>query len=154
MYIKCSDNFDASTFSDDTNIRVKNAHNTTSEELLSIYAYDPSFLVRYNVANNPRTPGEVLADIYQGVYTKTETNNGTVIAAEDQRKGIDLALAKHPNTPPEILEELSKSELWSVRWKVASNPNASDNTILALVDDSDCDVRCKACIQANDRGLL
>ena len=49
------------------------------------------------------------------------------------------ALARHPNSPPAVLEELAVSDQESVRWLVTRNPSATDEiraaAVLAGVDD-------------------
>ena len=48
----------------------------------------------------------------------------------------NLNLAKDPNTPPEILDQLSYDEDWSVRSNVARNLNTSQESLKNLANDN------------------
>ena len=53
-----------------------------------------------------------------------------------------LELAKHPNTPVEILKVIATDEHYYVRHWVAKHPNTSVETLKVLATDKDYDIRC------------
>ena len=46
-----------------------------------------------------------------------------------------MFVAGNPNTPNEILQELSKNEDWVIRTHVAKNPNTPKETLITLSKD-------------------
>ena len=143
MYIKCSEEYDPTTaFSNNSDRRLAAASTTTSIELLEIYSFDPVFLVRYRVTQNKNTPGDVLQDILDGQLD------------DEERKLVQLQVAKHPNALPETLAELSTSDSWTVRWRVAENPNTPTDVLLTLTNDPDLDVRTAATTSMYSRGAI
>jgi DNA-directed RNA polymerase subunit RPC12/RpoP len=83
------------------------------------------------LAENPRTPAEVLA---QAARLNGERTNS-------DRVDMDEALAKHPNAPPALLAELARSEDDSAREAVAANPATPVEVLEALASDPEWDVR-------------
>ena len=59
--------------------------------------------------------------------------------SETTYRSVVSALARHPNTPSAVLEELAVSDWESVRWLVTRNPSATDEiraaAVLAGMDD-------------------
>ncbi len=118
--------------------------------------------VRLQVAKNPNTPLIVLQNLandtdryiaqtaatliaeQQGEYTaeavrenpKTPPDVLEKLAQKDPR-----TVGKHPNTPPELLLEFSKSVNERLRESVAENPNAPVSILEELAQDDSCEVR-------------
>ena len=51
-------------------------------------------------------------------------------------------IARNPNTPSKILEQLATDEHSSVRWWVAQNPNIPPKALVVLATDDELFVRC------------
>jgi len=87
--------------------------------VLAALACDPSFAVRRPVAENPRTPPEVLG----------------LMADEAERlddENMSLSLAKNPSTPADHLGEWADSEWYMLRRNVAGNPNTPPDALQRL----------------------
>ena len=54
---------------------------------------------------------------------------------------VRRSAAGNPNTPVDVLVELSKDIEWVVRCSAAGNPNIPVDVLVELSKDSDCDVR-------------
>ena len=54
---------------------------------------------------------------------------------------VRISVAGNPNTPADVLTELSKDSDYIVRCLVAKNPNTPTGVLTELAKDSDCDVR-------------
>lgn len=61
--------------------------------------------------------------------------------------GIDLALARHPDTPASVLQRLSKDLEAETRVAVAKHPNTAPDTLTELAEDDSAAVR--AAVQKN-----
>lgn len=82
------------------------------------------------VANNPRTPRNVLAWLYSH---RSECHLGK---AGDLSWSVFLAgVSGNPNTPPEILTELATSSDDSIRSDVASNASTPPQVLARLASD-------------------
>jgi hypothetical protein len=73
----------------------KSKHSTP--ELLSELSQHESWLVRWHVAENLKTPNETL-----------------VVLSQDQNGIVVKYVAQNPNTPLHILQMLTKHEFWGV----------------------------------------
>ena len=101
----------------------------TPAEVLAIYAYDPSEMVRKAVAGNPNTPQEVLEDI---------------IHAKGNNWEIRSAVVRNPNVSAELLTELAKDKAAKVRKAVADNSDTPFEVLMQLAHDSDWLTRVRA----------
>lgn len=82
------------------------------------------------VANNPRTPRDVLAWLYAH---RTECE---LVQASDLSWSVFLGgMSSNPNTPPEILAELATSSDESIRSRVAANESAPPQVLARLASD-------------------
>lgn len=117
--------------------------NNTPSDVLATLAKDINDDVCNSVAVNPKTPNNVLAILSKDVnpetrrrvasnpYTHTDiikilardTYNFSKSEYESPRLYIQEAIALNPNSPPEVLEELSKSDNKNVREAVVFNSN-------------------------------
>jgi hypothetical protein len=71
-----------------------------------------------------------------------------MLLTDDKRKW-----ARNLTTPTEVLAELASDRDWFVRYLVASNPNASVDTLGKLRRDNDPDVRYHAAVKPQYRSL-
>jgi len=61
--------------------------------------------------------------------------------SKDEDNWVRQYVAKNPNTPIQFLEELSKDEIWYIRYAIAGNPNASKEILISLLEDSNSKIR-------------
>jgi len=87
--------------------------------VLAALAYDPSFVVRRAVAENPRTPSAVLG------LTAAE-------AKQIDGKNMCLSLAKNPSMPADWLEKWADDEWYMMRRNVAGNPSTPPDALQRL----------------------
>jgi hypothetical protein len=121
-----------------------------SPELLTALAEDEDEdkNVRYEVAENPNTPPEVLAalakdeDFRMNVAMNSNTPKETLAAlSKDGSRYVVYAVAGNPSTPPEVLRYLADSTDPLTRETVAGNPNTPREVLTALAGDTDRHVR-------------
>jgi hypothetical protein len=93
-------------------------------------------VIKYSIQNNDLEVAERAAspETLQWVYEKA-------VRGEADPFGVPLFLAQNPNTPPSILEGLSKHEHSSVRVFVVRHPNTSFGVITSMSNDCDQHVR-------------
>jgi len=118
-------------------------HQNALPETLDRLADDSYFIVRFYVAQNEHTSADtldrlssdddmdVLSAIAKNPNTSVETLNG--IFQEHDMFNVNISLAKNPNCPPEILDELSSKDN-GVKEFIAMNPNATAETLDRLAD--------------------
>ncbi len=94
-------------------------------------ASNSSAKVRQNLASNPNTTSDNLTIIALTMIT------------EATNLEVQKAVASHPNTPINFLENLSEAINYSIRASVASNPNAPQYLIEKLAQDESVEV-CRA----------
>jgi hypothetical protein len=113
----------------DANILSIIAQNTKlTPELQEKLASNLSNKVRHSLATNPNATAETLSIIYL-----------TMMTAETDIE-VHLAVASHPNTPVDFIENLSIAKNSAVRAGVASNPNAPQYLIEKLAQDESVEV--------------
>ena len=107
---------------------------------------DPAY--RENVANNPSTPADILAELandeYEDVRTAVASNPNTPAnvlrqLAGDQETYVRYNVADNPNTPADALAELADDKddkIWNIRTRVAENPNTPVNVLRQLAKDT------------------
>jgi hypothetical protein len=110
----------------------QNANSETCERLINYY----NLKLRCSVVQNPNISIKVLEKLlqhnnndirlsafkaYQERYAKSENTSNFL---------IELEAAKHPNTPPEKLSELTKSKWALVREALAAHPRAGESYII------------------------
>lgn len=102
-------------------------HPNTSPEILTKLCSYPSFRVVWEVTRNPNSTTAVL----------TEAIRSNSPGGQKLSKFIEVrrAVARHPQTDPQILTELASDLEWQVRDQVASNPNTPAETIVLLTKD-------------------
>lgn len=112
---------------------------------------DPAY--RYNVAINPNTPADTLAELandeYKDVRTAVAENPNTPAnvlrqLADDTETYVRYCVADNPNTPADALAELASDEgdrIWNVRIRVAENPNTPVDVLRQLANDENTYVR-------------
>ncbi|PSB05029.1 hypothetical protein [Merismopedia glauca] len=137
---------------------------TTSADILAQIAEDPDneddSLIKA-VADNPNTPGSVLAtlwknrdewgkkyksceiwhflDIAIARHPNTPVSLIAELFADNYARGnlfVREALAQNPNTPAQILVKLAQEEHYSVRKGVAKNPNTPRNILESWASES------------------
>ena len=89
----------------------------TPEMLASIYARDKSDEILYALALNPRTPKEILSELYERI---------------DEEETIALHLAFNPATEATVLEQLFKKAKPEINEGLAKNPATPDAILEAL----------------------
>ena len=89
---------------------------------------------------------ETLRDVVRNPNTPPE-----ILAqlSEDKDVKIRLGIARNPNTPPEILAQLSTDEANYVRFMVAQNPNTSPEILAQLSEDENQSVRASVTYNPN-----
>lgn len=98
-------------------------HPNVDSDTLDKLVQDPEFMVCYYALSNPNTPEAILRKAVD--YA---TNRGN----KSEESGMKSCIAKHNNTPADILDRLSMDWSISVRTHVAKNPNTSVDTLLAM----------------------
>ena len=93
-------------------------------------AVNSSAKVRKSLASNPNVTSEILTIIALSMIT------------EETSIEVQAAIASHPNTPVNFLENLSEARNPSIRAGVASNPNAPQDLIEKLAQDESVEVSC------------
>ncbi|CAB4159404.1 hypothetical protein UFOVP699_140 [uncultured Caudovirales phage] len=83
---------------------------------------DPELDVRVNVADNPNSPEKAL----RRVYDEKDEDSGTM---------INKKLARNPNTPVDILIDLSKHPFTIFRVAVAQNPSLPMEDLVRMLED-------------------
>jgi hypothetical protein len=91
----------------------------TPVDVLEILSEDVDWSVRRNVAENPNTPVDVLKELSKD---------------EDEDEDVIRAVAGNPNTPVDVLKELAKDDYWRVRWRVAQNPNSTEQILVSVFE--------------------
>jgi hypothetical protein len=95
--------------------------------ILSRLAEDDCESIRRSVAENPRTPPEMLKRL-----------------SSDPGIEVRLAVAENPNTQPEVLSILAEDHAVDVRFGVAENPHMPEDILLKLAQDENPYIRCRA----------
>jgi len=120
----------------------RNPH-VSSEILERIYVIQraipepDSYSVRWALADNPRTPQDILNEL------------GTL-----HERQVVVAVATNPNTPAETINRLASISDSFVRKKVASNPLLTRENLQSLTADPDKLVRENAALNLQRRGQL
>ncbi len=141
------------------------SHRNASEELLASLAFDPDFVVQYNVARNMKTPQDKLLMLAQSVpfTSKPEGAEATGDAMTQWRmletvaenpnspsEALEIAarnpegkyeLARHKNTPPDVLRKLADDGTPYFLSILAQNPKVPRDALLKLSQHSDKDVQ-------------
>jgi hypothetical protein len=84
-----------------------------TEEQIRNMNYDE----QYNLAINPNTPVELLAEL-----------------AKDEKWTVRREVAQNPKTPVGVLKELSIDKEENVRYLVAKNPNSTAQILVSCFD--------------------
>ena len=111
---------DIESMSTDEKINLAKNKNA-SPEILEKLADDEDANVRYYVAENPKTPADILKKL----------------AREDEESGVRQAVAYNPNTPADILKKLAEDKDDDVKWAVAANTKTPVDILKKLADDKD-----------------
>lgn len=90
----------------------------TSVEELWMLAIDDIDNVRRRVAENCKSPPELLASL-----------------AEDENAEVRVAVAENPQTPAVLLQRLAVDGHADVRYSIAENPNMPEEILVLLCDD-------------------
>lgn len=112
---------------------IKNS-NTTPETLAKIT--ERAVKLRHKelislLGRNPKLPAEKFYTIYEfGKAIRRRFGDTEVMLIGD----IETGLALNPNTPPEILEELSTAQNSAIALFVAGNPNTTIETLTRLAE--------------------
>ena len=133
------------------------AAHTPDPVLLEAYQYDPESFVRGSLAENPNTPASVLENMISGPHSSYELEaiarnpnasadtltklflsltdlDLTSESLGDDYDDIVRGIAFNPNTPKDLLQELSEAADAVVRSCVASNPSAPLDALEYMAD--------------------
>lgn len=124
---------------------------STPNNLLEELALDSREDVQAAVANNPSTSAFILGklaenparDLAVAMHKNTPLELLPKILerlAADTRLSVRIFVAKHPQTPAEILAKWAKDK-WEVRLYIAQNPNAPVEVLEQLAKDFSSEVR-------------
>jgi hypothetical protein len=132
------------------------ANPATPAHVLSRFARSRDAALRWSVAGNPSLDAESIERLARSRDTSIlfqlaqnpATNATTLQRLARRRGGIDNSdqedsisnllresVAKHPNTPPEVLEKLSDDERLSVTYFAIRNPNMPEESLARFADD-------------------
>ena len=112
---------------DDSTRKAVAVNPKTPPTVLVVLAQDASPWVRGMVASNRSATPEALRIVHTST-TKSHTEDSVAVAA-------------HPNCPPDLLNELAVHDDTAVRKAVAANRNCSEETIVRLRQDQQPEVR-------------
>ncbi|MEH1943278.1 MAG: hypothetical protein V7L01_24075 [Nostoc sp.] len=136
---------------------------STPADILESLSTNQNQTIRIKVAQHPNTPLNVVKDLandpdmhvanaatkvigeVQGEYTAEAIRKNPKTPAHVLEKLLQKdphTVCEHPNTPPKLLVELSKSVSWRVRQDVAKNPNTPVSILQQLAHDDSWEVRC------------
>jgi hypothetical protein len=112
--------------------------------------------VREALAQNPRTPPDVLAELaWKPAIRALVASNPAVPPAELERMYIDpgtrVGLARNPSTPAELLRRLATEPDPGIRWPLLGNPALPDDVLAQLERDRDGDIGLRAASEARRR---
>ena len=102
-----------------------------------------SFDEKYDLAENPSTPVDVLRklakDTYEAVRWTVASNSNTPAdvlqeLAKDNSYTVRAIVADNPSTPENVLRALVKDKGWRIRTAVAENPKAPSNILVMLFE--------------------
>ncbi|MFB2834872.1 hypothetical protein [Floridanema evergladense] len=109
------------------------AHRNTASNTLERLAFDKYNLVRQTVAENPRTPTEILIEM-------ARLDNPEEIGCYHT---VSTKIALRKDAPPAALEFIARKPVISIRLDVAKNPNTPSSTLEWLAEnETDKDVLC------------
>lgn len=119
-YLKADSDYDeAEAFNENASKRSMLALDTSSVELLEIYAHDPSASVKESVSRNPHATPDILRDLLDGWV-----NSNTC-----------LNIVRRDDVPTDVLDKIPDvCQDEDVLTMLAQNPNASDEVILKIFD--------------------
>jgi hypothetical protein len=112
--------------------------------------------VREALAQNPRTPPDVLANLaWEPAIRALVAGNPAVPPAELERMSIDpgthVGLAENPSTPVELLRRLATAPDSNIRWALLRNPVLPDDILAQLERDRDGNIGLRAASEARRR---
>ena len=99
---------------------------------------------------------EILNSDWCARYYAAENPNTPADVLTELTKDSDFGVRRNavgnPNTPVDVLTELAKDRDWRVRRNAAGNPNTPVDVLTELAKDRDCDVRYYAARNPNMPG--
>ena len=110
---------------------------------INIVDEDPVVLLE--IANNPKTRPGSLRIIYDSILQEDDDT-----FMDDDTYGIQIAIARNPHTPSDILHRLvlDCGDYITRTW-IARNPNATYDTLVLLSTDTFASVRLSLARRAN-----
>jgi len=117
----------ASSYADKWTNYIKAGSSSSSGQLLSELAHSKADRIRIRVAENPRTPLEILE-----------------ILAADKNADVRIAVGTNPSTPAHISYSLAFDEDPNVRLGLAEDMNTPINLLEKLTEDTNPYVSCRA----------
>ncbi len=115
---------------------------STLRDLSHRWWTDRDVAVRIELARNPRTPADVLAQLtWEPAVRSFVASNPRTPPEQLERMYIDpgsrMGLAENPSTPLGLLHELAASSDSSIHWALLRNPPLPDDILAGLADDTD-----------------
>ena len=134
--------------------RIAAEHKNTPPEVLAKLTQDPHEWTAKVALKNPNTPEDALVRFSEGVsFTNTSDRVSALVCNPstpsavlakiyrgEHNPSLDPAIAENPNTPPEILVEMSSAESQYQRAHVACNPSTPIEVLEILANDPEPDV--------------
>ena len=116
----------------------------TRPDTLRKLAKSEEATIRWNVAQNPNTPADVISEILRedndvsaicyALNHPSVTVEDLVAHADSWNCYIRQTVAEHEKTPPEVLRQLANDSESTVLESVAANPNTPQDVLLTLAD--------------------